>query len=72
MLLRMVIPLLAVAGTGVGKSPPVWVDAPPTLGGDVLPDEAPPAARGKYFSGDAASGKGAVDVSKSLLGILRI
>ena len=67
MLLRIVVPLLAVAGTGAGESLLVLGDTPPPLGGDAPPDEGPPSAPGKIFDGDAAPGKGAAGVSKFLL-----
>ena len=43
MLLRIAVPLLAVASMGAGESPPVLGNAPPLLGGDDPPDKAPAA-----------------------------
>ena len=59
MKLRMAPPLLAVVGTGAGKSPAVSGDALPPLGGDATPD--------KGSAGDAAPGEGAAGVRKSFL-----
>ena len=65
LLVRIAILLLAVAGTGGVESPPGLGDAPPSLGGDTLPDEGPTAVLGKGSAGDAAPGKGASGVGKS-------
>ena len=66
-LLDIVVPLLAVTGTGDGQSSPIWGSASPPLGGDAPLDEGSPLAPGKGSAGDAAPGEGAAGVSTSLL-----
>ena len=65
-------PLLTVAGTEAGESPPVSGDAPLPLGGDTPPDKGSLTAPGKGFAGYTAPDRGAAAVSESLLVRLRI
>ena len=47
LLLRIEVPLHAVAGMGAGESPSVRGDAPSPFGGDAPPDEVPLLRRAK-------------------------
>ena len=67
LLLRITLTFFAVASMDAAESPPVSGDAPPPLGGDAPPYKDPITAPDKDSARDAAPGKGATGVSKSLL-----